>query len=64
MARVDKDMTISELLEKDPEAAEDLMIQGLGCFGCPMAAMETIEEGIAGHGMDPKKVIGELNSKK
>ena len=37
---------------------------GLGCGGCMMAQMETIEEGAMAHGLDPKMVLEELQTKK
>lgn len=61
---IDKETTIYELLQEDPELAPMLREIGLGCGGCPMAQLETIEMGALGHGMDPDKVIEELNKKR
>jgi hybrid cluster-associated redox disulfide protein len=61
--KITKDMTISEMIEENPDAAEILMEQGLGCGGCPVSQMETIEQGALGHGMDPDELIKELNRK-
>lgn len=33
--KIDKDMTIGEILEKAPEKAEILMDAGMHCLGCP-----------------------------
>jgi len=62
--RISKDMTFAELIEEDPEALGKLSGMGLGCGGCMMAQMETIEEGAMAHGLDPKMVLEELQTKK
>ena len=60
----DKNMTIAELIEDDPDAREKLLEMGLGCAGCAMAQIETIEQGAMAHGMDPKMVLEGLQNKK
>ena len=60
--KISKDMTFGELMEQNPEMREKLMMMGLGCGGCPMAQMETIEGGAYVHGMDPEKLVKELNN--
>ena len=35
----------------------------MACMGCPMAMQETIEQGALAHGIDPKKLVEELNNK-
>ena len=59
--KVTKDMTFGELFEYAPEAAEKLAGVGLFCGGCPMAQMETIEQGAIAHGLNPQKLITMLN---
>jgi len=39
---ITKDTSISEVLEKSPEAAEILMEYGLMCMGCPFAGKHSI----------------------
>ncbi len=63
MKKIKKDMSFSEVLDKYPEAGEILLKKGLGCIGCPMAMMETIEEGCIAHGLNPDKIVDELNKK-
>lgn len=56
-------MTFWEILTKYPKAAEFFAKKGWGCFGCPMAAMETLEQGAKAHGLrgkDLDKLIKEL----
>jgi len=61
---INKKMTFAELIEKDREAAMKLSEKGMMCCGCPMARMETIEQGALAHGVDPDKLVKELNNKK
>jgi hybrid cluster-associated redox disulfide protein len=56
---------ISKILEsKGEKGAEILSEAGMGCIFCPMAQMESLEEGCLAHGMDDekiKKIVEELN---
>ena len=62
--KITKKMTFAELLEANPEASDKLLEAGMHCCGCPMAMMETVEQGCATHGIDADKLIVELNKKK
>ena len=64
MGKIRKNMTFAELIEKDSDAANKLAEKGLFCGGCPMAQLETIEDGAKAHGLDPDKLIEELKKKK
>tara|TARA_Y100000310_G_C20534896_1_gene740375 strand:+ start:237 stop:446 length:210 start_codon:yes stop_codon:yes gene_type:complete len=57
-----KDKTIAELVEDDEKLAEKLKDAGLGCAGCPMSQFETLEQGAKSHGLDPDKILAQLNS--
>tara|TARA_Y100000310_G_scaffold94081_1_gene91717 strand:+ start:11272 stop:11532 length:261 start_codon:yes stop_codon:yes gene_type:complete len=61
LKEIKKDMTIAELVSSNKEAAEKLSEAGLFCGGCPMSQFETIEQGALGHGMDPDKLVKDLN---
>ena len=61
MKKITKKMTFGELVEKYPKAAKKLAEKGMMCCGCPMAMMETIEQGALGHGVDADKLVKELN---
>lgn len=54
-------MSFAEVMQRYPETAGVFMKHGMSCFGCPMAMQEKIEEGIAAHGHDSKKILEELN---
>ena len=63
--KVDKNMTLGEVVQKYPKSAEIMMKYGLHCIGCHVAAWETIEQGAQVHGMDRKevdKMVEEINS--
>ena len=49
---------IRDVVEKHPGSASVLMSAGLGCIGCAMAHMETIEQGCKGHGFSDEQVNG------
>lgn len=60
---INKDTSFSELIEKHPEIAEFLSKKGMHCIGCPMAQQETIADGAKAHGINPDKLIKEINKK-
>lgn len=61
--KITKDMDFSELLTNFPEALEVLLENRMHCIGCPMSHGETLEQGALAHGINPKKLIEELNKK-
>ncbi|GAG22358.1 unnamed protein product [marine sediment metagenome] len=60
---ITKKTKFSELMEKHPETAKLLFEKGMHCIGCPMAQAETIEQGATTHGINPDKLVKELNKK-
>jgi iron-sulfur cluster assembly protein len=61
---ITKDMTIGEMVQQYPSAAEVLMNEGVHCVGCGAAHFETIEQGLAGHGkteVEIAEVVRKLN---
>jgi hybrid cluster-associated redox disulfide protein len=61
--KITKKMSFAEIMQKAPGAAEILMEKGMHCMGCPMAMQETLEQGALAHGLDPDKLIEEINKK-
>ena len=61
--KITEKMTFAEAMHKNPESAEIFQNRGMHCVGCPMAMSETIEEGAKAHGINPKKLIEEVNKK-
>ncbi len=61
MAKVTKDMTISQVLMMDKGTAPIFMNHGMHCLGCPSASGESIEDACAVHGIDADTLIKDLN---
>lgn len=61
--KINKNMTFSELIDKFPESVEVLLENGMHCFGCPMSAGESLEQGCLAHGLNPDKILKDINIK-
>ncbi len=55
-AYVTEDMTVGEVIEKYPIAAEVFGRHGLSCIGCSVNTMESVGLGARGHGMSDEEV--------
>jgi len=62
MAMITKDTIIMDVLMMDREAASIFMKQGMFCIGCPSSSGESIEEACQVHGIDPDKLVEDLNA--
>jgi len=62
MAKVTKDMIISDILQVDMGIAPILLGKGMNCIGCPAAKGETLEEAATVHGMDADALAEEINN--
>ena len=60
--KIEKSMTIGELLEVAPEKADILLEAGMHCLGCPASQAETIEEACMVHGINAEEIIEKLNA--
>lgn len=58
---ITKDMTIREVLQKDPRTADVLMKYGMHCLGCPSATGESVGQAAMVHGIDVEKLMEDLN---
>jgi hybrid cluster-associated redox disulfide protein len=61
MAKVTGDMIIRDVLLLDEGTAPIFMKHGMHCLFCPSASAESIEDACVVHGIEPKKLIGDLN---
>jgi len=61
MAKVNKDMTIAEVLMIDRETAPIFMQFGMHCLGCPASSGETIEQASMVHGINADELVDALN---
>lgn len=62
--KITKNMLIGDAVQEYPHAAELLLQNGVHCVGCGGAYMETIEQGLKGHGMsdeDVERIVTDLN---
>ena len=65
--KITKKTKISEILEKNQEAFKILLETGIGCIGCPMMRLETIEQGLKSHGFNEdqiNEIIEKMNKTK
>jgi hybrid cluster-associated redox disulfide protein len=56
LEKITKDMGITEIVQKKPEAAEIMMEAGMHCLGCMASQYESLEQGCKVHGMDDKQI--------
>lgn len=61
MAKITRDMKISDIMEQDPSSIDTLLNIGMGCIGCWAAQEETLEQACEVHGIDVDDVVKELN---
>ena len=47
---------MNELIKDKPEAVGLLFEAGMGCVGCHMAQLETLEQGCMAHGMSKEEI--------
>ena len=59
--KINKDMSITEILQKFPETQSAFTELNLGCLGCIAASFETLEAGISAHGLNIEEVLVKLN---
>ena len=58
---INKKMSFGEIINRCPESANILMANGMHCFGCSMAMYETLEQGALMHGVNPDKLVKQIN---
>ncbi len=61
MAKINAQMTISEILKEKPESADILHEFGMHCFGCAIAAGESLEDAAEAHGIKLEDLLAALN---
>lgn len=60
---ITKDMTIQEVVQRNPETIRVFLEHGLHCIGCAVARYENIEQGALAHGIDVDALVRDLNAK-
>ena len=61
MAKISKDMIISDLIQVDPNIVAILMRAVMHCIGCPSAQGESLEEACMVHGIDADLLTEQIN---
>lgn len=61
MAKINANMTISEILKEKPEASDILHDFGMHCLGCAIAAGESLEDAAAAHEIKLEDLLNALN---
>jgi hybrid cluster-associated redox disulfide protein len=62
MAKVTKDMIISDILKLDRGTIPILLNSGMHCLGCPSSSGESLEDACEIHGIDVDQLVVELNN--
>ena len=58
---ITKEMNIMEAIQKYPAVVAVLQELGLGCIGCIAASGESLEQGLAAHGIDIDAAVAKMN---
>ena len=61
MAKINKDMTIRQVLDLDVNTAPIFFEMGMHCVGCPSSSGESLEEAAQVHGFDVDILVARLN---
>ncbi len=60
--KITKETIIGDILDFAGEKTAPFFLgMGMHCLGCPASRGETVEEACAVHGVDPDKLVDELN---
>lgn len=62
MGKITKEMGLIEIVQQYPQTIEVFQRYGLGCIGCAAARFENLEAGAKVHGIDPEKMVEDLNA--
>ena len=62
MSKITKEMGLLEIIQNHPETVEVFQKYGFGCLGCAAARFENLEAGAKVHGIDPDKMVNDLNA--
>ena len=62
MTKINKDMTIHEVLTLCPGTVDVFHAFGMHCLGCPMSRGETVEQAAMAHGADADDIVKKLNA--
>lgn len=58
---IDKNWSITDIVERFPDTVEVFYKYGMHCFGCMAARFENVEQGAMAHGIDAAELLNDLN---
>lgn len=61
MTKITSEMLIGDILRIDAGTVPIFLENGMHCLGCPSAQGESLEEACMAHGLDPEKLVKDLN---
>jgi hybrid cluster-associated redox disulfide protein len=61
MEKINKDMSIAQVLGMDQRTAAIMLSFGMHCLGCPISSGESLESACAAHGVDVNELVDQLN---
>ncbi len=61
MTKINKNMTIAEVLRQFPKTVPVFRNFGMHCLGCPTATGETLEQAAVVHGFEINELLDALN---
>lgn len=59
--KITKEMSIADIVKNHPQTIDIFMKHGMGCLGCAAARFENLAQGAMAHGIDPDKLVADLN---
>jgi len=60
--KINRKMSIVEIVQTYPDTVSVFQNFGMGCLGCMAAQFETLEDGCLVHGIDPDQLVKALNA--
>lgn len=60
--KITKDMTIADIIKKNPKSAGILLSYGMHCLGCVISQGETLEQAADVHGISIDQLLEALNN--
>ena len=62
MEKINKSMTIGDILDANRDVAPFFLEMGMHCLGCPSARGESVEQACAVHGVDADGLVEKINA--
>ncbi|MBQ9553390.1 MAG: DUF1858 domain-containing protein [Clostridia bacterium] len=62
MTKIEKTMTVGEILDANRDVAPFFLEMGMHCLGCPSARGESVEQACMVHGVDADELVEKINA--